>query len=55
MREEIRKRVDDDILRIFRGLRYAVFPLDIADVARREGCRVVSYAELAQEVRYDKG
>ena len=49
MRDEIRKRFDSAVLWIFRRLRYAVFPLDIAEVARRDKCGVISYEELAQE------
>ena len=48
MREEIRKKLDDTILYLYREIRYPVFPVEPADIARRVyRCRYITYDELA--------
>lgn len=48
MREEIRQRIDDQILLLYRMIRYPVFPLDpMTAIMKIPGCRYITYDQLA--------
>ena len=49
MREDVRQKLDDAVLYLFRELRYPVFPVDPSAIARRvDRCRYLTYDELAR-------
>ena len=48
MKEDVRQRIDDQILWLYRSIRYPVFPIDPMTVVRKiPGCRYITYDQLA--------